>query len=715
MQFLKQKPIPGDFWGGLAATAVVLPQAMAFGVTLLVAYGFTAAAGALSGLVAASLLCLLSGLVGGTRGLISSPTGSVLILLSGALAALSQQGVQGSALLAGLAAIVMGSGVFLILIGLSGGGKLIKYIPYPVTSGFMTGSALLMLLSQQRPLLAEDIIGGSSIPWLPALTAGVTALSTWLLPKVFSKLPGTIAGLLAGTLFFHVLVVLTAVDVPGYWMIGELPTLTSVDLVLDVHSIAALPWTLILVSALTLAVIISINTLLNAVLADVSTMARHNAHAELVAQGMGNLLSGAFGGMAASGTTGATLAAISSGGARWAAVATGVLLPLLLLVGNRIGTLLPISVLSGIMLYVAVRMLDLDILAWLRNPRTRSDAFIAILVTLITVTYDLMVAVAAGASIAIFLFVRSQILASVVHMRSTGKQLRSIRKRSQEESEALQASGEQIVLYELRGNLIFATADSLLDQVAPDLTGGKTIILHLRRVQQIDLTAARLLQQLATRLSKQGGMLLVCNLHQEIGLGELAEKALRQFSISAAQVPIRTFNGKDEALEFAENHLLESLGIKPANACQRVELADNDLCKAMTPDELQHLQRVLRPKTLQAGELLFQAGTEGGSLYLVLQGEIELRLPTTQHHYKRLANCQAGTYFGELALLNPGPRVASAIAIQSTELGEMTGAGLELLRKESPQAAIKLLMMLTRIEVEHLRWATRELQHLSEW
>lgn len=709
-----QRPAAGDLWGGLAAAAVVLPQAMAFGVTLLAALGLPAASGALCGLLAAGLLCLSSGLSGATRGLISSPTGPLLILLGGTLQALAAQGVQGAALLAALAALVMLSGLFQILIGLSGGGRLIKYIPYPVISGFMSGSAILMLLSQRQPL-AAPVLQHSSLAWLPATTAAVTALAMWLLPKYFTRIPGTIAGLAAGTAFYHAVATMVAAPLPATWVIGAVPALSTLQLPLQAGNLAALPWPVLLPAALALAVLGSLNTLIDAVIADVATSSRHHARRELVAQGVGNLLAGAVGGMAASGTTGATLVAIGSGGARWAAAVAAAVLLLLLLVGGQAGTLLPVSVLGGIILFVAIRMLDRDILAWLRQRQTRADAGIAILVTLVTVFHDMVAAVAVGVAIAIVLFIRSQVLASVVHLRSTGQQLRSVRKRSEAHNRLLDQHGAAIVLYELRGNLIFATTDALLDRISGDLDSSRYLILHLRRVQQIDLTAARLLQQLANRLQQHGGQLLVCNLHHEIGLGELAEKALREFSHTAAPVPILTFNGKDEALEHAENGLLQSLGEHSGSAGTRKALGETDLCQKMTAAELAPLQRVLKPHQLQAGTLLFESGAAGDSLFLVLHGEIEIRLPTTRHHYKRLAACQAGTYFGELALLSPGPRVATAIALQASELLELDAEGLAQLRRDSPHTAIRLLMTLARIEVEHLRWTTRELAHLSEW
>ena len=168
----------GDFSGGLAAAAVLLPQAMAFGVALYAPAGVGAADGAYAGLVGTAVLCLASGLIGGTRALISSPTGPTLVLLGGALAALSNAGLAGGALLLGLAIVTALTGVFQVLIGVGGGGRLIKYIPYPVVSGFMLGSALLMVHSQFDTLAGNHAIAGwAQWWWLPTTAAVLTIAS----------------------------------------------------------------------------------------------------------------------------------------------------------------------------------------------------------------------------------------------------------------------------------------------------------------------------------------------------------------------------------------------------------------------------------------------------------------------------------------------------------------------------------------------------------
>lgn len=706
----------GDMWGGMAASAVVLPQAMAFGVALYAPGGFNASQGAIAGLLGAAILCLVSGLFGGTRGLISAPTGPTLVLLGGAVASLLQAGLDSEGLLLNLAVLMICTGLFQIIIGLTGGGKLIKYIPYPVISGFLTGSAILMIMSQIQPLSGEGVSEDwEAWRWLPLATAVVTLLATSLGPKLVTRVPGTIAGLLCGSLVFHVLAMMNPADLPSEWMIGQLPELNNLGLAINRDILQTLSWNIIIPAAMALAILTSLDTLLTAVIADVTTGNRHNAGLEMVGQGVGQILTSLSGGMAAAGTTGATIVAVKSGGRRWPGVFAGITFFLLILVGRDAGSVLPISVLAGIILAVSLHMIDLDILAWLKRSRTRQDAIVAILVTAVTVAYDLMVAVGLGVVIAIILFIRAQIHASVVHRRSNGRQIRCVRSRTRDEREILDQHGERIVLYELRGNLFFATADALLESLSGDLDGPNFVILHMRRVQQVDLTAIKYLQQIAARLQKNGGVLIFCNVHKGIGIGKRMAKTFRKRSIHDPDLHVLTFNGKDEALEYAEDALLMEQDMEVTKFHDNVPLAKSDLCRDLGEEAVKNLENVIESIVLETNEKLFRAGDHGDALYIVINGQVDIRLPTTKHHYKRLASCNPGSYFGELSLLKPGPRVADAVAMHKTGVCMLNVAGFNKLTEQYPDTAIQLLHTLASIGVEHLRWSTREIQRLSEW
>jgi len=709
-------PSAGDLWGALTATAILLPQAMAFGVTLFAVAGADAATGAYAGLVTTAALCLMSGLIGGAPGVISAPTGPALVLLTSALAALSAQGLAGASLLLGLAMVVVLAGGLQFLIGLSGGGKLIKYIPSPVISGFMTGSAILMIKSQLKAVTgagADEL--WTSWRWLPAAAALVTIAGVRLVPRIAPRVPGPIAGLVLGTLAFHGLVALHGGAPPPAWLIGKLAGFKQDAIGLPLAGLAALPYAVMLPTAAALAVLSALNTLLSAVIADAVTGLRHNARRALMGQGVGMIASALLGGIGGSGTTAATVIAVKTGGTRWAATVVAVLFLCLTAFAGELGSVLPIGALAGVIIAVAFDVADRDVLAWARQGRTRQDAMIAVLVTAITVFYNLVAAIGVGVAIAILMFIREQIAQPVVSRRSTARETRSIKARPEAERALLDEHGERIVLFELRGNLFFGTTDRLIDEVGPALNGPNWVILHLRKVTHIDLTAIKLLQQIANRLHEHGGLLLFCELHQEAGVGEDFADALRLISDKRSNAPVRTFNGRDEALEFAENALLEALSYSRTRIDDAVALASNSIARYLTASQVEVLLQHLEPRHLEANASLFVEGELGDELYLVMRGQVEIQLRTTAHHHKRLAVYGAGSFFGELALLKQGPRAAHAIVAAPTDLLVLSMQAFESLKHREPALAIALLTAICEVLVNNQRWSTRELQRLSEW
>ncbi len=710
------RPAAGDLWGALTATAILLPQAMAFGVTLFAVAGADAASGAYAGLVTTAALCLISGLIGGAPGVISAPTGPALVLLTSALAVLSAQGLSGATLLLALAMVVVLAGGFQFLIGLSGGGKLIKYIPSPVISGFMTGSAILMIKSQ---LKAVTGVGAGDLwldwRWLPAVAALVTIVGVRLVPRFAPRVPGPIAGLVLGTLAFHGLVAVHGGTAPGPWLIGKLAGFQSDAIGLPLAGLRSLPYAVMLPTAAALAVLSALNTLLAAVIADAVTGLRHNARRTLMGQGIGTIASALLGGIGGSGTTAATVIAVKSGGGRWVATAVGALFLFMTAFAGGLGSVLPIGALAGVIIAVAFDVADRDVLAWARQGRTRQDAMIAVLVTAITVLYNLVAAIGVGVAIAILMFIREQIAQPVVSRRSNAREARSIKARPEAERTLLDEHGERIVLFELRGNLFFGTTDRLIDEVGPALHGPNWVILHLRKVTHIDLTAVKLLQQIANRLHEHGGLLLFCELHAEAGVGEDFADALRLISDKRANAPVRTFNGRDEALEFAENALLEALNYSRTRIDDAVALASNSIARYLNSSQVELLLQHLEPRHLDVDASLFIEGQLGDELYLVMCGQVEIQLRTTTHHYKRLAIYGAGSFFGELALLKQGPRAAHAIIAAPTDLLVLSMQAFERIKQQEPALAIALLTAICDILVNNQRWSTRELQRLSEW
>ncbi|MCW8933756.1 MAG: SulP family inorganic anion transporter [Gammaproteobacteria bacterium] len=713
-------PTKGDVWGGVSASAVMLPQATAFGIALWAPYTQNPATGAMAGLITAIALCFFSGLSRGTSGMVSSPTGPTMVLVAGALASLYSRGFSTSELFLNIAIMLFLSGFIQILIGLFNGGRLIKFIPYPVVAGFMTGSALLMINSQVvmldlltlSPQTLNNIL--QQALWIPWLTALLTFLAISILPKILPVIPGTVSGLISGTLIFHLLNKFNSSSYSTEWVVGRLPDISSIQLI-NLSSFEHVPWLLILPISFALAVLSSLDSLLTSVVADVATTSRHNAKRELTGQGAGQMVAALFGGIAGAGTTGASIVAIKSGGRHWVAFFSALTFVLIIILLGPIAALLPISVLAGIILHVAIMgMLERDILLWLRNPRNRMDAMTAILVTGVTVTYDLMIAVGIGLILATFQFVRAQILSPVVHRRSTIAQHPSLRRRNEEHRNLLKEHADNILIYELKGNLFFGTVDKLFEEFNSDLHHPVQIILDMARVQQVDLTAVKMLQQMADRLHKVNGELIFTNVRKGKGLNKKVAKTLRQISPHhSGNYPVHTFIDADEAIEYAENKLLESLGAEPG-ASTKIELKDSELCHGFDETTLKTLQKNMKSVTLKSGDRLFKAGDIATELFVVLEGEIDILLPYDKKRYKRLAKFGPGAFFGEIVFLKSGARTADAKAIIDTELLMLDENGFEQLKTHNPQAAIMLVLRLGRELSERLRWTDTELRRLSD-
>lgn len=706
-----------DLRGGLIAAAVVLPQATAFGVTVFAPYLGTAA-GALAGLAGAIGLLLISGAAGGTIGLISGPTGASMALLSGTAALLTASDIPPKIIAPALFTTTVLAGLIQLMIAFAGGGRLMKFIPYPVFAGLATGIGLLLIKSQIKPWLGINYSGlWIRWYWLPMATTAVAFCAVRYAPRFIPNIPGPLVGLIGGTVFYQTILYLTSPpSVPAYWVIGTLPQWSEFHLAIDQFTVwPSLPWSLIFHAAFALAVLSSLNTLLTAVIADTTTGQRHNAHRELLAQSIGQMAVGLVGGLAGAASVGGTTTAVQAGARRWAALTAGILLLLLLLFAGSAGQWLPTSALAGIIIASAINLMEKDIIAWAQQRRTRLDAMVALLVIIVTLAQDLMIAVLVGLSIAILLFIRSQSQLPVIQRRLTALERPSVRKRPADQVEWLAHHGDRIVMYHLSGVLFFAKTDQLFEEMLPDLDRRSWVILHLRRVIQIDLSSVRLLQQIAARLEAHRGELLFCEVPEELGLGRDVERTLRRLSLRPGRLNVRTFAGADQALEYAENALLKALNVDTTVMEQDITLAELDLCCDMKPIEVAELASVLRPLALESGERLFDASEPGSELYLVLRGRIDIRLHVAGERYKRLAIYGPGTVFGEIAFLDPGPRAAEAVAVRRSELWVLSRADFDRLRKTYPGAAIALLLALGRSQSRALRWSAREIKRLIQW
>lgn len=421
MSFIKTDNIKGDIFGGVTAGIVALPLALAFGIQ---AFGgiddpSAASIGALAGLVGATMLGFFAALFGGTHSQISGPTGPMTVvaatLVGGAWAS---SGGNISSVLISMSLAGIFCGLFQILFGIIKIGKYIRYIPYPVLSGFMSGIGVIIILQQLYPLVGLkgsgtmiDLVMGipgavaQGISWVALLLGLGTILIIELFPKITKKVPATLVALIVMTvisLFCSLQESLTIGQIPSGM---PLPFFAKAGM-----DLSSIDWGMVLkasiIPGLTLAGLGSIDTLLTSVVADNITKTKHNSNKELIGQGIGNAVAGLFCGLPGAGATMRTVVNVKSGGrTQISGMVHAVLLLAILLGLGGLVKYVPLSVLAGILITVGWGIIDFKGFKDLfKIPK--ADAVVLIVVFLVTVFVDLLTAVGIGMVIACVLFMK---------------------------------------------------------------------------------------------------------------------------------------------------------------------------------------------------------------------------------------------------------------------------------------------------------------------
>jgi len=421
MKLIETNNLKGDIFGGITAGIVALPLALAFGIQAFGGVNDPAAAsmGALAGIVGATMLGFFASLFGGTHSQISGPTGPMTVVAATMISGIwASSGGNISSVLISMALAGLFCGLFQILFGIIKLGKYIRYIPYPVLSGFMSGIGVIIILQQLYPLVGLkgtgtmiDLVMG--IPAAVADGISVTALllglGTILIIKLFplltKKVPATLVALIVMT------VISLFCNLDSKLIIGEIPSGLPLPFFAKAGiDMASIDWGVVLkaslIPGLTLAGLGSIDTLLTSVVADNITKTKHNSNKELIGQGIGNAMAGLFCGLPGAGATMRTVVNVKSGGRTQISGMIHALLLLAILLG--LGSLVkyvPLSVLAGILITVGWGIIDFRGFKDLfKIPK--ADAVVLVVVFIITVFVDLLTAVGIGMVIACVLFMK---------------------------------------------------------------------------------------------------------------------------------------------------------------------------------------------------------------------------------------------------------------------------------------------------------------------
>ena len=462
-----------DLSAGLTVGVIALPLAIGFGI----ASGVTPQQGLWTGIVAGLVVSLL----GGSRFQIAGPTGAFVPVLFSIVALYGYGGLA-------LAAIM--AGVMLILLGVLKMGRLLKFFPYPVVAGFTSGIAFIIFCGQLNEFLGLGLKMPDHVPQQLTLLAthlgdvnwpslGVGALSIaiiYLWPRLTKRIPASIVAVLGTAILVYVIKLPVATigsrfgGIPSGWPGWHFP-------VISLEAIRQL-----MAPAFTIAALGAIESLLSAVVADGMADTRHDPNQELIGQGIANIVSPLFGGIAATGAIARTAANIRNGARTpLAGIVHAVVLLVVALVGAPLASYIPLAALSAILLTVAVRMADARTFVELwRGPR--ADFGVMATAFLLTVVFDLTVGVGAGMFMAAVLFLRQ--MESVSHIRLVTEE-------SEPEGTGTHSMRgkdvpEGVVLYRIEGPLFFAAAENL-DQALRG-SGGKpkVVIFRMRNVPAID-------------------------------------------------------------------------------------------------------------------------------------------------------------------------------------------------------------------------------------
>lgn len=727
----KDRGVAGDLWGGAAAMLVAVPSAIAFGVTIFAPLGGGyAAQGAIAGLLGAAALGLVAASIGGAPRLISAPCAPAAALLAAFAIQATASGSTPEMVVVMLALIGLLCGLFQVAFGAVGLGRLIKYMPYPVVSGYMTGVGLIILLSQIPKFLGAS----ASVSLVQALGApanwnadamligAATIAATTLGPRLTKIAPAPVLGIVGGLAAFLAL---------GLWdrsllrlednalLIGALPV--SGAALADLakarwSSIAHLDFDMLVkvfVPGVTLAALLSIDTLKTCVVTDALTRSRHDSNRELVGQGCGNVAAALLGGAPGAGAMGTTMVNIASGGqTRRSGMTEGALSLAALLVLAPLIAWIPIAALAGILIVIGARMIDWQSLQLVRSRATVLDFGVIVAVVAVAETVGLIAASAVGAGLAGLLFIREQTRGTVVHRKTYLSHMRSKQVRLPQEMEILASRGEQAAIFELQGSLFFGTTDQLYGALEGDLDTRDFLILDMRRVQSVDVTAAHVLERIEDMLSERKAYLIFSHLPLRVPSGQDMGRYFGEVGLVRPERRARIFEHLDEALEWVENRILGEANI--AREAERpLELAEIELFRGRKAETLAALAACLELRAFRKGEPIFRRGERGDELFLVRSGKVRVMLPINEKQSHHLATFGRGDFFGEMAFLDHEARSADAVAAADAEIFVLPRARFDALALEHRALASNLLEGLARSLAIRLRYANAELRLLQ--
>lgn len=510
---LPRQQLITDIISGIIVAIIALPLSVA----LAIASGVSPEKGLITAIIAGFLISFL----GGSRVQIGGPTGAFVVIVYGIV---QKYGVQGLTI-----ATIM-AGMLMILFGLLKLGTIIKYVPYPTTTGFTSGIAIVLLSTQIKDFFGlttgevpSEFIGKwevyithfNTVNWMTFLVGAISLLIIIYWPKINKTIPGSLIALIVSTLAVKFLNLEVETIGSRFGTISNsIQFINFSDFNMNFRMLQDL-----FQPAITIALLASIEALLSAVVSDGMIGKKHNSNMELVAEGVANIASGLFGGIPATGAIARTAANVKNGGRTpIAGIMHSVVLLLIMISLMPLAKLIPMTTLAAILIRVAYNMSEWHAFKDLLKS-TKSDVTVLLVTFFMTIFFDLVIAIELGMLIAMFLFVKR--MADSILISNVSPMYKGVFTETDEDETESEGFGSdqhldsKIFLYEINGPLFFGAANRFIDVMNELNSQSKVIIFKLTNVPSIDATALDALKRIYARCSEKDIRLIFTELNEQ--------------------------------------------------------------------------------------------------------------------------------------------------------------------------------------------------------
>ena len=389
------------------------------------------------------------------------------------------------------------------------------------------------------------------------------------------------------------------------------------------------------------------------------------------------------GGIPGAGTMGASLINISSGGTtRTSGLVTGVASLLALVFLAPLIAWVPVAALAGILIVTGYRMIDRHSLAFFYTPATRLDFVVILAVILVAIFGNLIAASGVGVALAILLFIREQTRSSVVRKRTEGVDIFSRRSHGTNPGGWPDSRAHEAVVFELQGSLFFGTASQLHAALEPETGSHKYVILSMRRVQSLDVTATHVLEQIKDQLERNDAYLVFCDIPKDLPSGLKMKRFLKDTGIVRPTNKAFAFRQLEDALKWVEaRERPQNPDVEPM-ATVAVDLSAMQMLAGVSAADMAALHLKVQTRTLRQGKKLFKAGHGDDGLYLVRSGKVSLTAVSPHRGHVELATCGPGEALCGNDFLRCASPVLEAQALTDAEVYVLPRAAFEALARE---------------------------------